>query len=165
MSTYGVSKLRGEEAVLAVSPGAVVLRSTLIYGFAGPASKTFLGRMLESLSSGRRVQLFTDQMRNPVLVDDLAAGIVLAIKSDLGGLYHLGGGEAASRYQFGRRVCEVFGFSDELLVPVTMDDAVFAARRPLDATLNTAKFRDSTGFIPSDLRAGLARAAERRSRW
>lgn len=162
LSIYGMSKLRGEEAVLEACPGALVLRSTLIYGFGSPASKTFLGRMLENLSDGRRIQLFTDQMRNPILVDDLAEGIFRAIEASLSGLYHLGGGEAASRYEFGRRACRAFGFGEELLVPVTMDDVVFPAKRPLDATLNISKFKSSTGFIPCDPAAGLARAAERR---
>lgn len=161
LSIYGMSKLRGEEAVLDACPGALVLRSALIYGFGSPTSKTFLGRMLESLSEGRRMQLFTDQMRNPILVDDLAAGIFRAIEEDLSGLYHLGGGEAASRYEFGRRVCQVFGLGDDLLVPVTMDDVVFPAKRPLDATLNTSKFKASTSFVPCDLVVGLARAAQK----
>jgi dTDP-4-dehydrorhamnose reductase len=162
LSAYGVSKLRGEEAVLDAAPGALVLRSALVYGVAGPARKTFLARMLESLSAGRRVQVFIDQMRSPILVDDLAAGTIRAIEADLAGIYHFGGGEAASRYQFGRKVCKVFGFSEELLVPVTMADVVFPALRPLDATLDTGKFRAATGFLPCDLLAGLARAAESR---
>lgn len=164
LNIYGMSKLRGEEAALATCSSTLVLRSTLVYGFGSPASKTFLGRMLDGLSAGRRMQLFTDQMRNPILVDDLATGIIRAIEGDLVGLYHLGGGEAASRYEFGRNVCRVFGFAEELLVPIRMDDVVLPARRPLDATLNTSKFKASTNFVPCGLWAGLTRAAEGRLR-
>jgi len=158
LNVSGTSKLRGEEVVLDACADAVVLRSTLIYGLAGPAHGTFLGRMLDNLAEGRRVQLFTDQRRNPVLVDDLAAGVVRAIEKDLAGLYHLGGSEAASRYEFGRSACEVFGCDQTLLVPVTMQDAVFPARRPADATLDIGKFVAATGFKPCGLREGLGRA-------
>jgi dTDP-4-dehydrorhamnose reductase len=159
LSVYGTSKLRGEEAAIAACPAALVVRSTLVYGFGGPASKTFLARMLEALAVGRRVQLFTDQMRNPVFLDDLAACMVGALERDLAGIYHLGGGERASRYEFGLKACKAFGYAETLLVPVTMDDVVFAARRPLDVTLDIGKFAASTGLAPSGLTDGLARAA------
>ncbi|MFZ1946754.1 MAG: SDR family oxidoreductase [bacterium] len=158
LSVYGTSKLRGEEVALEACPDALVIRSALIYGLAGPARGTFLGRMLDNLAEGRRVQLFTDQRRNPVLVDDLAAGVVMAIRRDLAGLYHLGGSEAASRYQFGKAACEVFECDQALLVPVTMDDAVFPAKRPADATLDIGKFVAATGLAPCGLLEGLRRA-------
>lgn len=158
LSVYGTSKLRGEEGVLAACPGALVARSTLIYGFGSPSSKTFLARLLEVLGEGRRMQLFTDQRRNPVLVEDLAEAIVRAIENDLVGLYHVGGSESASRYDFGRVVCRVFGYDDDLLVPVTMEDAVFPARRPQDATLSITKLIQATGFTPAGLVDGLTRA-------
>jgi dTDP-4-dehydrorhamnose reductase len=158
LSVYGTSKLRGEEVVLEACSDALILRSTLIYGLAGPARCTFLGRMLDNLAEGRRVQLFTDQRRNPILVDDLAAGIVTAIESDLAGRYHFGGSEAVSRYQFGKAACQVFGCDEALLVPVTMDDAVFPAKRPADATLDIGKFVGATGLAPCGLVEGLRRA-------
>ena len=157
LSIYGVSKLRGEEAVSECCKDALIVRSTLIYGLGSPVSKTFLGRLLDNLDAGTRVQLFTDQKRNPVLVDELAAAVVLAIERDISGLYHIGGSEPASRCEFGRRVCHVFGLDERLIVPVTMDDAVFPARRPLDATLNTGKFARDAGFATSDLFTGLTK--------
>jgi len=158
LSVYGMSKLRGEEGALTACPGALVARSTLIYGFGSPSSKTFLSKLLEVFCDGRRMQLFTDQRRNPILVEDLAEAIVCALKKDLTGIYHVGGSECASRYDFGKVVCRVFGFDEDLLVPVTMEDAVFPARRPQDATLNIARLVEATGFTPSGLLEGLTRA-------
>jgi dTDP-4-dehydrorhamnose reductase len=158
LSVYGTSKLRGEEGALAACPGALVARSTLIYGFGSPSSKTFLARLLEVLGEGRRMQLFTDQMRNPVLLEDLAEAIVRALEKDLSGIYHVGGSESASRYDFGRVACRVFGYDEDLLVPVTMEDSVFPARRPQDATLDITKLVGATGFKPSGLLDGLTRA-------
>lgn len=158
LSIYGTSKLRGEESAAAGCPGALVVRSTLIYGFGSPSSKTFLARLLEVLGQGRRMQLFTDQMRNPVLVDDLAAAIVCGLEKDLVGLYHVGGSESASRYDFAIAACRVFGLDEDLLVPVTMEDAVFPARRPRDATLDITRFVEATGLRPSGLLEGLQRA-------
>jgi len=100
-------------------------------------------------------------MRNPVFVEELAAAILLALERDLSGLYHVAGAEAASRCEFGRRVCAVFGLDERLIVPITVDDAVFPARRPLNVTLNTDKLARDSGFVASDLFAGLSRAKDR----
>ena len=161
LNIYGMSKLHAEEAVRDCCPDALTLRSTLIYGSGSPVSKTSFGRLLDNLRAGRRVQLFTDQMRNPVFVEDLAAAILLALERDLSGLYHVAGAEAASRCEFGRQVCAVFGLDERLIVPITVDDAVFPARRPLNVTLNTDKLARDSGFVASDLFAGLSRAKDR----
>ena len=163
LSTYSASKLRAEAATLAADAGNLVLRSALIYGSGSPASGTFLARMLEALAEGRTVRLFTDQRRSPVLADDLAEGATLAIEKDLAGLYHLGGAEALSRHEFGQQVCRVFGYRGDLLVPVKMADFAAPARRPLDATLDSSKFRGRAGFSPCGVREGLRRLREARS--
>ncbi|HVP58063.1 MAG TPA: SDR family oxidoreductase [bacterium] len=158
LSIYGMAKLRAEEAVLGEEPGSVVLRSALIYGFGSPNSRTFLGRLVEVLASGGPAKLFTDQLRSPVLVDDLAQGAVLAIQQDLAGLFHLGGGDAVSRHEFGQQVCRVFGFDKRMLVPTRMMEFEALARRPLDATLDSSKFARATGFAACALADGLERA-------
>jgi dTDP-4-dehydrorhamnose reductase len=163
LSVYGTSKLRAEEAVLGADPGNVVLRSALIYGLGGRAGRTFLGRLLEALANGSPARLFTDQRRSPVLVDDLAEGIILAIEQGMSGLYHLGGTDAVSRYEFGQQVCRAFGYDEGLLVPTRMAEFEAPARRPLDATLDSGKFTRATGFLPCGLAEGLERAKRSRS--
>ena len=49
---------------------------------------------------------FTDEIRSPVQVDDLAAAI-LAL--DASGVVHLGGADAVSRYEFARLVVTARG--------------------------------------------------------
>jgi dTDP-4-dehydrorhamnose reductase len=158
LSVYGTSKLRSEEDVLAIDDRNLVIRSALIYGFGSPVAKTFLGRLLDTLDAGGPARLFTDQLRSPVLVDDLARGVVLGIEEGASGIYHLGGPDAVSRYEFGQAVCRIFGYSEDLLVPTGMAEFEAYARRPLDATLNSAKFARATGFAPCELAEGLAHA-------
>ncbi len=162
LSIYGVSKLRAEEAALGTCSDALILRSSLIYGFGSPVSKTFLVRLLERLARGEPMQVFTDQKRNPILVNDLAEAIVSAAEKDLSGLYHVGGAEIVSRYDFGQKVCEVFGCDKSLLVPVRMDEFAYLAERPLDSTLSTSKFRSRAGFFPCRVVEGLERIKQSR---
>jgi dTDP-4-dehydrorhamnose reductase len=164
VSVYGRAKMDAERAFLE-RPGRAgvarpaVIRSSLIYGWGSPASGTFLSGLHGALRSGKGMRLFTDQMRNPVLEEDLAESVILAISHDLEGVYHAGGPEAVSRLDFGRAVCEVFGFDEGLLEPIAMSDFEYVADRPLDSTLNISKLAGATGFSPSSLRDGLARLA------
>jgi len=157
LSIYGATKLAAERDVLAENGEAAVIRSSLIYGWGSPASGTFFTGFHSSMSSGERMRLFTDQIRNPVLIDDLVRAISLAVELDLRGLYHVGGDEALSRFEFGEAVCDVFGFERQLLEPICMEDFEYLAARPLNCTLNTGRFRAATGFNPRCLRDGLLR--------
>jgi dTDP-4-dehydrorhamnose reductase len=157
LSIYGMSKLRAEESVLETSGDNVVLRSSLIYGMGSKVSRTFLSRVLETLASGEKMRLFTDQKRNPILVDDVAEALVGAVGKDLKGLYHIGGKEVVTRYEFGRTVCRVFGYDEDLLVPIKMEDFDYSAKRPLDSTLNIDRFMAATGFRPTGIIAALRR--------
>jgi dTDP-4-dehydrorhamnose reductase len=155
LSIYGMSKLRAEEAALGLSGGALVVRSSLMYGSGSPVSKTFLSRVLEKLRRGERMQLFTDQLRNPILVNDLVKALVIAIEKDLCGIYHIGGPEVLNRHEFGRKVGQVFGYDEALLVPIKMRDFPYDAKRPLDSTLNIQKYTKATGFVPRTVLEGL----------
>ena len=158
LSIYGMSKLRAEEAALGLSGQALVVRSSLMYGFGSPVSKTFLSRVLETLERGEKMQLFTDQLRNPVLVEDLVQALVIAIDKDLSGVYHIGGPEVLNRHEFGRKVSRIFGYDETLLVPIKMRDFPYDAKRPLDSTLNTEKYTRATGFTPRPVDEGLEEA-------
>jgi dTDP-4-dehydrorhamnose reductase len=154
LSVYGTGKLRAEEAVLDAGPGNLVVRSSLIYGMGSPSSGTFLTGLIKALAEGRRMRLFTDQLRNPILVDDYVRALIIAVESDLGGLFHIAGEEVLSRLEFGRLACRAFGYDEALLVPIRVEDFDYVAARPLDSSLNTEKFASATGFRP----AGVAEA-------
>jgi dTDP-4-dehydrorhamnose reductase len=164
LSVYGTSKLRAEEAVLTTGQGNLVVRSSLMYGMGSPSSGTFLRGLTETLSEGGRMRLFTDQLRNPILVDDFAQALILAVERDLEGLYHIAGAEAVSRLEFGRQVCRAFGYDESLLEPISMEDFEYVAARPPDSTLDTEKFASATGFKPAGIAEALAGLANDRRR-
>jgi dTDP-4-dehydrorhamnose reductase len=162
LSVYGTSKLRAEEAVLKTDPGSLVVRSSLMYGMGSEASGTFLTGLMDTLGEGRRIRLFTDQRRNPILTDDFARALMMAVEDDLSGLYHAAGPESLSRFEFGRQVCRAFGYDEALLDPISMEDFDYVAARPLDSTLNTEKFTSATGFKPAGIAEALAALAGER---
>jgi dTDP-4-dehydrorhamnose reductase len=153
LSIYGDSKLRAEKAVLETCDGAVVVRTSLIYGPGSGIRRTFLSNVVENLRAGKPMKLFTDQKRNPIWTEDLARSLIDSVRLDLAGLYHIGGSEVVTRYEFGQMVCRAFGYDETLLSPTKMEDFDYLAKRPLDSTLDTGKFEAATGFIPTPVEA------------
>lgn len=93
-SAYARTKARGEAAVLAAFPKAVILRPSVIFGpedqfFNRFASMTRLGPVLPVVGAGTRFQ--------PVYVDDVAQAAVMGVEGKaVPGTYELGGPEVAT---------------------------------------------------------------------
>ena len=84
---YGKSKLGGEIAVREAGMGKwAVVRTTVVYGTGNNLRHgNFALWALNQVSSGKRVNVFTDQLRSPTYVEDLANGIVRIIRYNKNG--------------------------------------------------------------------------------
>jgi dTDP-4-dehydrorhamnose reductase len=95
VSAYGVAKAAAEELVGRLHPGAVVVRTSLLYGKAeaGPQERLALAD----------VDFYTDEIRCPTVAAELAAALLeVGGRGDLSGPLHLAGPEPVSRYEFAR---------------------------------------------------------------
>lgn len=162
LSVYGRTKLEAETLAARWCKDTIILRSALIYGWGSEWNPTFLEWLHGQLSDGKEIRLFSDQYRSPVYIEDLGEAIERVMLSGPVGLFHLGGRTRMDRFMFGRKVCEVFGFPEELLVPTRMDEHPYVAPRPLDCSLDSSKFRYAVGFVFCGVEAGLRRALEAR---
>ncbi|MEU8760056.1 sugar nucleotide-binding protein [Streptomyces sp. NPDC048659] len=98
ITPYGAAKAAGETAVRLLCADAAVVRTSLIIGDGGSAHE----RVVHELAANERVgALFTDDIRCPVHVADLAAGLWELAFSDQVGVFHLAGSDALSRYSLG----------------------------------------------------------------
>ena len=93
---YGRQKLAAERAVREAHPGALVVRTSLIYGGADPSRHELLAR------SSDGVTFFTDELRSPVQVGDLAEALLELAQTDAAGVLHVAGSDGVSRYEFAR---------------------------------------------------------------
>ena len=158
INAYGESKLAGEERVKAICSDSVVARVALVYGPPLTGSNSFSERILERVSRGEAVSLFTDQYRTPVFVQDLAKVLVELARMRWTGTIHLGGAERVDRYTFGLRLAEIKGFSEELFKPISMADLPTVAPRPRDVSLNISEAKTLLTTELSGYREGLYRA-------
>lgn len=98
VTPYGAAKAAAETAVLAVHPEAVVARTSLIIGHGRSVHEHFV----HELAIGRRDGvLFSDDIRCPVHVGDLAAALLELASGDDTGIHHLAGPDALSRHELG----------------------------------------------------------------
>ncbi|GAA3388039.1 SDR family oxidoreductase [Streptomyces roseoviridis] len=112
VTPYGAAKAAAETAVRLLHPAAAVARTSLIIGDGGSAHE----RVVRQLAAGERDgALFTDDVRCPVHVTDLAAALWELALSDLAGVFHLGGPDAVSRYELGVLVARRDGIDPALL--------------------------------------------------
>ncbi|NJQ05417.1 SDR family oxidoreductase [Streptomyces lonarensis] len=97
VTSYGAAKAAAETGVLTVHPEAVVARTSLIIGKGSSVHE----RLVHQLAAGSPGALYTDDIRCPVAVEDLAAGILELAESDASGIHHLAGADAVSRHELG----------------------------------------------------------------
>jgi dTDP-4-dehydrorhamnose reductase len=135
VSAYGMSKLAGERLVLHASRADVqhvVVRSSGLYGVAGPSGKAsnFVETMLRLAREGKPIRVVNDQVLTPTYTADLAQAIArLLAANPPGGVYHLTNGEGCSWYDFARRIFELCDL-DASLTPITSEAFGAPARRP-----------------------------------
>lgn len=158
INRYGQHKAEAEALIQALHPTAAICRIPLLYGPASPTAECFLQGFLRTLEAGQPLHLFTDEFRTPAYVEDAADGLLLALENATG-LLHLGGPERLSRYDFGRRMAEVFGLDQGLLLPSKQAEVTMAAPRPADVSSNSQK-AFALGYRPRGIVAGLRAVKE-----
>ncbi|MBN6055930.1 sugar nucleotide-binding protein [Nonomuraea sp. RK-328] len=131
VSPYGAAKAAAEVAAQAIVPGAVVVRTSLIIGAGRSGHEAFV----RALATGRRRGvLFTDDVRCPVHVEDLAAALLELAGSERRGIHHVAGADAVSRYELGCLVARRDGLDPSRLARGRRADA--DVHGPLDVRLD-----------------------------
>jgi dTDP-4-dehydrorhamnose reductase len=129
---YGRAKAAAERAVTAADPSAVVVRTSLIYG--GEELSGHERRILEVADGATDFAFFTDELRCPVRVADLAGALVALVSTDAAGPLHVAGADGVSRYEFACLVAAAHGRRTDHLRTTT--SAETGSQRPRDCRLD-----------------------------
>ncbi len=127
---YGRAKAAAEQIAAGVA-NHLVVRTSLIYGLERIDRGT--AWVIDALERGETVTLFTDQMRNPVWVETLAAACLELAAVEATGIVHVAGGQVLSRADFGQRLLNWWGVERRENLRLAPTPA--GAPWPLDTTL------------------------------
>jgi dTDP-4-dehydrorhamnose reductase len=152
---YGKSKLAGENACIVGSMQAAVVRTNVVYG-PFVERPDFVRWVLDALESRTPIRVVNDQCSNPTYVDDISESILRIIQKRRSGIYHVGGADYCSRYEFALRIAEFFRADPSNISPVTTAELKQPARRPLKGGLITLKAETDLGMKMRGIESGLS---------
>jgi len=157
INEYSRSKIAAEQIVLSDSPDAVILRLSVLYGPRYSTHPCFLDEILARWRRGQAMAFFTDQYRNPTFAPQVADAVeqILA-QPQVRGLFHLGGADRLSRYEFALIVGAMVGAPGELIGRASMFDHPGPAARPQDCSLDSENIGRKLGVIPIGCAEGLS---------
>lgn len=131
VTDYGRTKAEAEARVAAAHPEALLVRTSLLYGGAEPSRHELAAR-----DPART--FFTDELRSPVQVTDLAHALLELAELDVSGPLHVAGADGVSRAEFA-----------ELVARRPVRTAPAPETRPLDCRLDSSR---AQGLIRTRLR-------------
>ena len=148
LNIYAKTKLMGEKLVQSMNNG-LVLRTNII-GWTQKGKTSFAEWVLDKLKDNAPFNLFYDVYFSPLTVYDLSFIIEKIIEKPILGLYHCGSSDIISKYDFGKKMAEIFQLSDTNINRVSFDSVDFKASRPKNMALNSGKLSDKLQYdIPS----------------
>jgi dTDP-4-dehydrorhamnose reductase len=147
---YGYSKLLGETYCDAIA------RTCVIYGSQPASGKVnYALWILKGLTEGKAVKVVVDQYITPTLNTNLASMVLELAERRLKGVYHLAGATRISRYDFAVKIARTFGLDENRIVRSRMSEMMWAAKRPVDSSLDISKASQCLNAKPWSIEEAL----------
>lgn len=137
---YGISKYEGEKEVLE-KENSLILRTNL-FGWNILDKSSIAEWILYELMSGKQIKCFRDAVFSSIYTFELARVIDIAIRKDLKGVYNCGSADSCSKYDFAVKIAGCFGLDKKLIIPISIDDFEFKAKRGKNLSLNVNKIQN-----------------------
>jgi len=142
-NSYGISKLKGEKALLRVNPkNSVIIRTSWLYSNYG---KNFVKTMLRLSHEKESISVVSDQVGSPTNAQDLAKAILQIIpllKRDGVEIYHYANAGKCSWFQFAEEIIKL-SKNECKVIPISYLEFKSKAKRPNFSLLNTEKIQET----------------------
>lgn len=148
LGAYAVSKMAGELYAQAYLDNPLVLRTSGVFGPGGMFTPrgNFVEMMLRLAAKGTPIRVVEDHVASPSYAPAMASRTADLVERKIGGLFHLGGGEAISWYNYAKLIFEEAGLAPSL-TPTDEREYRTAARRPKFSALSNRKL-EAAGIEP-----------------
>jgi len=154
---YGLTKLHGEQGVIATNCNYVILRTAWLYSEFG---KNFVKTMLNLTATKPQLKVVFDQVGTPTYALDLANAISVIVddyKQEIAnfnqwasytnnGIYHYSNEGVCSWYDFTKMIAEIAGNTNCDIQPCHSDEFPSPVKRPAFSVLDKTKVKDTFGI-------------------
>ncbi len=146
-SYYGLTKLKGEQAVLEIANKGIIVRTSWLYSSYG---NNFVKTMMRLGLERDELGVVVDQIGTPTYAADLASAIMSVIQKTenepVSEIYHYSNEGAISWYDFAKAIMEYASISCEVNA-IESKDFPAKANRPFYSVLNKAKIKSDFQIV------------------
>ena len=140
-STYGRTKLAGEQAVLNNCKKSMIIRTAWLYSTFG---NNFVKTMIRLGREKAELGVIFDQIGTPTYAHDLAVAIFDAISNGVvSGIYHFSNEGVISWYDFTKAIHRIAGISTCHVRPLHTEEYPTPAARPHYSVLDKTKIKQT----------------------
>ncbi len=145
INVYGLTKLKGENAILENDPNGIIIRTSWVYSTYG---NNFVKTMIRLMSEREEISVINNQIGSPTYAHDLAKAIVDIINSGKWGpgIYHFSNEGEISWFDFASAIKELKGLSC-YINPIPTSAYPTPAKRPSFSLLDKGKIKDVYGLV------------------
>lgn len=139
---YGLTKLHGEQKIIATGCNHVIIRTAWLYSEYG---KNFCKTMLNLTATKPQLKVVFDQCGTPTYAYDLALAITEILKKPVNGIYHYSNEGVCSWYDFTKMIAEYSGQTGCDIQPCHSDEFPSPVKRPAYSVLDKTKIKETFG--------------------
>lgn len=140
---YGLTKLLGEQKIIATGCKYMILRTAWLYSEFG---KNFCKTMLALTASKPQLKVVFDQVGSPTYAYDLATAIVAVLNNPIEGIYHYSNEGVCSWYDFTKMIAEYSGQLGCDIQPCHSNEFPSPVNRPSYSVLDKTKIKETFGI-------------------
>lgn len=140
---YGMTKLHGEQNILAIGCKYMIIRTAWLYSEFG---KNFCKTMLNLTATKNQLKVVFDQCGTPTYAWDLANTIVTVLKNPIEGIYHYSNEGVCSWYDFTKMIAEYSGHKSCDIQPCHSNEFPSTVSRPAYSVLDKSKIKATYGI-------------------
>ena len=139
---YGLTKLHGEQKIIATGCNHVIIRTAWLYSEFG---KNFCKTMLNLTATKPQLKVVFDQCGTPTYAYDLAVAITEILKKPVNGIYHYSNEGVCSWFDFTKMIAEYSGQTSCDIQPCHSDEFPSPVKRPSYSVLDKTKIKETFG--------------------
>ena len=144
---YGLTKLHGEEKIIATGVNHIILRTAWLYSEFG---KNFVKTMLNLTATKPQLKVVFDQCGTPTYALDLAKTINHIVENrlfeDNSGIYHFSNEGVCSWYDFTVKIARLAGNTECNIQPCHSNEFPSPVTRPAYSVLDKTKIKETFGI-------------------